>query len=49
MSKFIKRLLAQFAVILSLTLLLPNTVFGWGATGHKVIARIAWENMKATT
>src|SRR5215471_6276796 len=45
----IRRVFAFIALTLSITLLLPQLALGWGATGHKVIARIAWENMKPAT
>jgi len=41
-----KRLLP--AVTLTLALLLPQPALAWNATGHKLVARIAWENMSLT-
>jgi len=35
-------------VILVLVLLSPHSVFAWNATGHKLVARIAWEQMNDT-
>lgn len=35
-----------FSVLtLILALVLPQTVFAWGSTGHQVVAGIAWDNM----
>jgi hypothetical protein len=34
---------------LTLALLLPQTALAWNATGHQLVARIAWENMTPTT
>jgi S1/P1 Nuclease len=33
---------------LILTLVLPQTVLAWNATGHQVVAGIAWDNMSPT-
>lgn len=35
--------------LLLLCLLLPQTAFGWNETGHKVVSRIAWDNMQPQT
>ena len=45
----IKKAMAPISVVLCFVLLLTSLTFGWGSTGHKVIARIAWENMKPAT
>jgi len=45
----IKRVFTSIALTLCITLSLPQSTLGWGATGHKVIVRIAWENMKPAT
>ncbi|HEY0544631.1 MAG TPA: S1/P1 nuclease [Pyrinomonadaceae bacterium] len=39
-----------FAVcLIAFVLLLPQSAFAWNATGHEVVARIAWEKMKPQT
>ena len=38
-----KKLIAT--VILMIALVLPQTAFGWNATGHKLVASIAWDNL----
>lgn len=35
--------------LIATALLLPQTAFAWNATGHKVVARIAWEKMQPQT
>lgn len=35
--------------LLALSLLLPQTALAWNATGHEVVARIAWEKMQPQT
>ena len=33
---------------LIVALVLPHTVLAWNATGHQVVAGIAWDNMTPT-
>ena len=33
---------------LTIALLLPQTAFGWNATGHELVASIAWDNLSPT-
>jgi hypothetical protein len=35
-------------LILALALLLPQPVMAWNSTGHRLVARIAWDNMTPT-
>jgi hypothetical protein len=37
------------ACLLAVALLVPQAAFGWNATGHQVVARIAWEKMQPQT
>ncbi|MFY9621317.1 MAG: S1/P1 nuclease [Pyrinomonadaceae bacterium] len=35
-------------LILTVTLVLPQTAFAWNATGHQLVASIAWDNLSDT-
>ena len=36
------------AVILATALVLPQSAFAWNATGHRLVASIAWDNLSET-